>query len=108
MKAPLVFTGQDGSMGLHRGRVYHVEIRQRRGGSPHMSSPRRCPYGSWSAFWRNWQPVPGAPRVRGPWVTGTFDGDPMRCPARQADTHLRCGLPWPHPGWQHDRPFGAG
>lgn len=104
MKATLVFTGADGSMGLRRGQTYVVEVRGGARTAPFMVVPRRCPYGSWEALWRNWRPVP-RPRVGGPWRRGMLAGDLRRCPARQVSSGQRCQLPWPHPDVQHDRPF---
>lgn len=52
------FIGQDGSMGFRRGRVYNLEVAGGRGRRPPVIVwPVRCPYGSWDAFYANWQKV---------------------------------------------------
>lgn len=53
------FTGQDGSLGYRHGQVYHLDVRTNlRGDKPRIVRPRPCPYGSWAAFWANWEMVP--------------------------------------------------
>ncbi len=65
-KNELRFIGENGSMGLERGRVYAVKMLTFRGyfwviWTPHRpwptsgEPPRSCPYGSVQAFANNWE-----------------------------------------------------
>jgi hypothetical protein len=51
------FTGADGSLGYRAGETYRLEVRtvDLNGRVPQIVRPYVCPYGSWDAFWRNWQ-----------------------------------------------------
>jgi hypothetical protein len=52
------FVGEDGSLGYRHGQVYGLTLSAApwRPG-PTILAPTPCPYESWRAFWRNWEPV---------------------------------------------------
>lgn len=49
------FVGKD-SCGYHNGIVYNLQVISN-GNQAYIAYPHFCPYGSWKAFWRNWEPV---------------------------------------------------
>lgn len=53
------FIGQDGSIGYRTGQLYDLMIVKVNlfSDRPLIIFPQRCPYGSWAAFWRNWEEV---------------------------------------------------
>lgn len=50
------FIGADHSLGYRTGVVYNLTVVQR-WGVPSITHPTPCPYGSWDAFWKNWEPI---------------------------------------------------
>lgn len=49
------FVGRD-TLGYKTGQVYDVQVRTDRNGEvPRITWPVVCPYGSWDAFWANWE-----------------------------------------------------
>lgn len=53
------FIGSDGSLGYRTGQKYALDVRTDWTGTrPSILRPHACPYGSWDAFWRNWELVP--------------------------------------------------
>jgi len=52
------FIGTDGSLGYRTGQVYRLDVRRAIfTDKPSIRSPYACPYGSWAAFWANWELV---------------------------------------------------
>ncbi len=49
----LHFIGENGSMGFRFGQIYRLALQPNEKGIT-IVHPRRCPYASQEAFWRNW------------------------------------------------------